>query len=88
MFDKPHTAIGVLRSGRPSAQSAIDSNPYIAPHNSAGSGRAAAGFPPLPSARRQAARDGAVRAGTPFSFPITTGEAGIFDGDDGFYTYY
>lgn len=25
---------------------------------------------------------------TPFSFPITTGEAGIFDGDDGFYTYY
>jgi hypothetical protein len=25
---------------------------------------------------------------TPVSFPITTGEAGIFDGDDGFYTYY
>ena len=25
---------------------------------------------------------------TPFSFPITTGEAGIFDGEDGFYTYY
>jgi hypothetical protein len=24
---------------------------------------------------------------TPFSFPITTGEAGIFEGDDGFYTH-
>ncbi len=23
---------------------------------------------------------------TPFSFPITTGEAGIFEEDDGFYT--